>query len=279
MIHPITNENTTSQSLLREGFCPEAIRISQLDVLGVGRIGWWDPQKEKTYRNGEKYLVIREDGKRRRVPLKDHIMEEQIGRSLEPHELSYHVDGQRTNYRVENIALWPFAELPSKQPSKGKIKSSGKGSRAERALAKTLEAWWGYGTFRRTPGSGSWDRGEFRMKGDVIAEDDVFPFSIECKNDESWRWSTFLNGKMGGIASFWKQTLEQAEVTSDVPLLVFTRNYHPNYVAMLPETRDLLTSRRSMFSVTGHGEYTLCFTLLDELLKHDRDTIIDLFGG
>jgi len=193
--------------------------------------------------------------------------------------LAYHYDRDKSTNQIGTIAIWLFAEVSSKQPAKKKIRSSNKGSRAERELAKRLEAWWGVGTFRRTPGSGSWDRGEFRMKGDVIAEDEEFPFSIECKNDESWRWSTFLNGKMSGISSFWKQTLEQAEITSDVPLLVFTRNYHPSYVAMLPETRDKLEIKQSMFSTTGHGEYTLCFTLLEELLKYDRNAIIDCLGG
>lgn len=117
-----------------------------------------------------------------------------------------------------------------------------KGNSHERNVANMLTEWSGH-KFLRTPSSGAihnfHDR---RVVSDIVAPESLrdFPFSIECKNTEvSWEFNTIIEG----TAAMWKQW-EQCTTDADreemIPMLVFTKNYRPIYVAIQQEIFDKL---------------------------------------
>lgn len=108
-------------------------------------------------------------------------------------------------------------------------KSKNKGSNNERAIAKLFEAYWGHGTWARTPGSGGWstsnNREAFRTCGDIITTATDFPFCIELKKQEGWTLDQLLHNEKCIIYQWWEQTIT-ATPAGLVPLLIVARNHH-----------------------------------------------------
>lgn len=107
-----------------------------------------------------------------------------------------------------------------------------KGSSYERKIAKLLSNWF-YGdddSLVRAPrsGGGSW-------KGDIVKnpekENILFNFCIECKNEEGWKLEQLFNQdcEKSMIMKFWYQTIKQCP-EDKIPLLIFTRNFQPNFL-------------------------------------------------
>ena len=60
--------------------------------------GWID-------KRGYRWIYVTENGKRRAKREHRHIMEQRLGRKLEPDELVHHVNGNKADNRVENLAI------------------------------------------------------------------------------------------------------------------------------------------------------------------------------
>ncbi len=66
--------------------------------------GWWT--------NGNGYIEghVWEGDKKRRVKKHRHIVEQKIGRRLEPHEDVHHIDGDKQNNAIENLQVIPHGD-------------------------------------------------------------------------------------------------------------------------------------------------------------------------
>ena len=84
----------------------------------------------------------------------------------------------------------------------------------------------------RAPESGA----RVQWKGDIVATDklaSIWPFLIECKKQEGWNFESLLrNGRTNIIAEWYIKACEQAKESYDkTPLLIFSKNYQPWWVA------------------------------------------------
>jgi len=84
----------------------------------------------------------------------------------------------------------------------------------------------------RAPESGA----RVQWKGDIVATDKlaaIWPFLIECKKQEGWNFEALLkNGHSNIIAEWYIKASEQAKESYDkTPILIFSRNYQPWWVA------------------------------------------------
>lgn len=68
------------------------------------RGSWW--------RDKDGYMVrrVRRDGKLVLVRQHREVMEEHLGRKLLPHETPHHVNGDRTDNRIDNLELWSTSQ-------------------------------------------------------------------------------------------------------------------------------------------------------------------------
>ena len=130
-----------------------------------------------------------------------------------------------------------------------KTNSKNKGSRFERTIAKSLEAWSGH-AFSRTPGSGGWAKAKDAV-GDIICTDNKhsrrFAFSIECKNYKDIRFEhMLLNMKSCKIVNFWNQATRDANKVGKLPLLIMKYNSMPKgeaFVIVTPEMYKFLKKK------------------------------------
>jgi len=109
-----------------------------------------------------------------------------------------------------------------------------KGSSFERQVAKIFSDWSGV-RLVRTPMSGAWEGCEV----DIWPENPevYWPLAIECKKSEAWNMDQIME-RTGLFFSWIYQAIGQAKEWSDrtgnirLPLLVFSRNFRPIYVAV-----------------------------------------------
>lgn len=107
-----------------------------------------------------------------------------------------------------------------------------KGSKGEIEVAKLLEAWWRKMEpeccFVRTPLSGGWGRPQHRegfgTAGDLMTTAEHFPFAVEVKRREGWKWETLEVGKPSPIWEWWRQTQKAANEMKKRPLFFFRHN-------------------------------------------------------
>lgn len=112
-----------------------------------------------------------------------------------------------------------------------------KGNGFERKVAKKLTEWCGQ-KFNRTPMSGAlrWDNDK-RVVSDIVPPQSMkWPFSVECKCVESsWEFNTLLENT-ATLWKHWEQADSDAQREDMIPMLVFTKNYRNDFVAVYQET-------------------------------------------
>ena len=118
--------------------------------------------------------------------------------------------------------------------------SRAKGNSSELVVCRLLSEWWDNISyqgvkaeelpFRRSPLSGGWDRK--RAAGDIIKPPSCH-LVIEVKNRMAWDWDGLLKkNPKWPIHEWWKQTTDAVQNDHEVPILIFTKNYHPWYIAL-----------------------------------------------
>lgn len=131
-------------------------------------------------------------------------------------------------------------------------RSDTKGKNYERYVAGMLAEWVGLDLIR-TPMSGAWSgtAGDITLRGPG-----EFPLTVECKKDESWDLYQLLVGT--GPFDSWvdqllRETAEDSALAGRVkhPVLLFTKNYKPDYVAV--PYSPLLSSRLSRYIQVTHS--------------------------
>ncbi len=104
-----------------------------------------------------------------------------------------------------------------------------KGKRHERKVAKEFREWTGDQNFRRTPGSGGFNKahqtkvGEKEFASDIMAERKLL-FSIEAKSEEGFSLDALLNPQTVGTTKFtkwWFQVCTDSERVGLMPFLMF----------------------------------------------------------
>ncbi|MMZ43642.1 hypothetical protein D1872_52070 [compost metagenome] len=133
-----------------------------------------------------------------------------------------------------------MSEQKEKKKPGTKINSRHKGSEYERKIAKILGKWWGE-DFHRTPASGGlhWKK-DNRVAGDIVTPpDSVYPWVTECKKREAWDFDQLIKGT-GEIEKYWSQVCRDAEETGLQPLLIFSKNFAPNYAMILEDQFNII---------------------------------------
>lgn len=153
-----------------------------------------------------------------------------------------------------------------------KINSKQKGSGYELKIAKLLSSWWDE-DFHRTPMSGGlhW-KADNRVAGDIVTPPgSLFPFSIECKKREEWKFDHLIKGT-GEIEDYWKQCVGDSDRVGLRPMLIFSKNFSPNYFMIRTEDFIALTDYKTRIpmnfcTVQAVGRESRVFGILDEFIK------------
>lgn len=168
--------------------------------------------------------------------------------------------------------------MEKKKKTNGKRKGNG----FERKAAQLLSEWWGE-KFHRTPGSGglNW-QDDNRVSGDIVPpKDSLFPFNVECKKVEGWNFEQVLKGT-GSVASWWEQCTRDADKFDSVPLLMFSKNNAPVYVALRIEDYnklvDLSEGLASNFLITMIKDERVAISMFEGLTEIDKEEVIALFS-
>lgn len=136
-----------------------------------------------------------------------------------------------------------------------------KGKRFERSIAKQISEWTGLEA-RRTPMSGGYDKKKF--PGDIIISEE-FPICFELKNEEGWTLSQLLFSEKCLILKWWEQCKTEAKFAGKVPVLIFTKNFHPTLVIYDHQVIKILESKMSVQFVLNFG--SLFIMKFDSFLK------------
>jgi len=115
-------------------------------------------------------------------------------------------------------------------------KSKNKGAIFELKVAKLLAAAYGV-ELRRTPMSGGWAQGYDDAAGDIVCVKGLFPYCVECKKQEGWRLESLFTGDHAWFDAWWSQMIDECPDDKD-PLLIFSRNFMPIFVASTLELMD-----------------------------------------
>jgi len=105
------------------------------------------------------------------------------------------------------------------------INGKQKGASFERLIASKLSDWSGF-DLRRTPMSGGFAKGTTSYAGDInsVNVDEKFAFSVECKNQEGWKFEHVLTLDEPVHNLWWEQCWKDSIPTLKYPLLIFTKN-------------------------------------------------------
>jgi Holliday junction resolvase len=112
-----------------------------------------------------------------------------------------------------------------------------KGSRFELEIAKLLSEWYGKEkSFNRAPSSGMWStvHDSNKVPGDIVCPDD-FPFVIECKKREGFKFHKLFDEDYKDIREWWDQALESATRAGKKPLLIIGKNNRDTLVYLRNE--------------------------------------------
>lgn len=153
-----------------------------------------------------------------------------------------------------------------------KINVREKGKGYELKVAKILSAFWGE-KFNRTPCSGALRWGtDNRIAGDIVCPpESLFPFSVECKCHEGWTLEQVLKGT-GEAESWWHQCMGDCERVNRKPLLIFSKNFAPNFMMILKSDFDAIAKYKkkidfNFFIVYTTTEENRVICNLDEFVK------------
>lgn len=157
-------------------------------------------------------------------------------------------------------------------------KSRDKGNRYERELCRRISEWFCEQSFkgracdtlpfRRSPGSGAWERGGPDVspapdRADLRAR---WPFLVEAKHREGWDWFSFLClSRDCEIQKWWKQCSGNARKFGLVPLLIFKKNLSADFAILPVDAAKKLHPFRFHTLRVPNGP--LALFLLEELLK------------
>lgn len=178
--------------------------------------------------------------------------------------------------------------MASKDGKRSGINSKAKGSDYERKIAKVLGDWYGE-EFHRTPASGGlhWKE-DNRVAGDIVTPPgSTYPFVTELKKRESWEFFHLLKGT-GEMEKFWQQVSNDAARTGLKPLLVFSKNFSPDYTMMLlSDFTAIFDSKGWTNNVAGFNYFVVhkagspdrvTFILQDFLRIVSKEDIIKAYG-
>lgn len=71
--------------------------------------------RSEPYVDKKGYVIIKDWDTGRRIPLHRRVMEEQLGRPLDPRESVHHINGIRDDNRLENLELWSSSHPPGQR--------------------------------------------------------------------------------------------------------------------------------------------------------------------
>lgn len=170
--------------------------------------------------------------------------------------------------------------------AKKPINSKKKGASYERTIAKLLSKWWGV-ELHRTPASGGLHWGlDNRVCGDIVAPVEAeFPFVTELKKREQWSFTQIIKGT-GDFLAYWEQVNEDVARLEDPnihPLLIFSKNHHPNFYAIEREVHEKLGLPLSHCFITKikykfrdeEREVEIAIGMLDDLIAIPKEQVIE----
>ena len=131
---------------------------------------------------------------------------------------------------------------------KKRINSKTKGSGYELKIAKILSRYWGE-EFNRTPMSGGlhWKQ-DNRVAGDIVTPpNSIYPWTTECKKREEWSLEQVLKGT-GDVEKWWAQAVGDGERVGLRPLLIFSKNFAPDYVMLAFNDFETIMKYKGLFS-------------------------------
>lgn len=118
-----------------------------------------------------------------------------------------------------------------------------KGAEFEGLCCRKFTQWWGRGKFIRTKNMQVVGHSERLAHGDIacvigtspLILDQDFPFSVECKKDETWVFETLIRGlSTEPFQAYWNQSTADAARWEKVPIVVISRNHMSEYVIYSP---------------------------------------------
>jgi len=110
----------------------------------------------------------------------------------------------------------------------------------ERRVAKQLSIWTGVGGFRRTPGSGGFNKsyktkvGEREFSSDIMCENEL-AFTIEVKSGKGFSIDAMISGDTHHTTKFtkwWYQTIADAMAVDKLPFLWFKPSSPYDWIAL-----------------------------------------------
>lgn len=169
-------------------------------------------------------------------------------------------------------------------------KSYVKGRSFENVVCRSLSQWlvdgdWRNATvyelpFRRQTTNSMPSTGHWEGKGDVIHMPGIdFPFAVEAKNREGWKFDGMFTCDKWPVLAWWKQAVAQADESGLLPILFFTRNRQPIYCAVSQEVAQCIKlSAQNLFLVlifsSSSENENVVVTKLDDLVQVPRKHIL-----
>lgn len=143
-------------------------------------------------------------------------------------------------------------------------KSAAKGTRGEYKAIEILNLYTGL-DFKRVPLSGA-----SHIKGDIFLINTNNRFCIECKNyAEDHLTSKILTSIDSQFEKWWKQTIKQANVNNQKPLLIFKYNRSKLFLATdIP----IISSKFKYFILYPYNIY---IAKLEDWLEHEHPEFIN----
>lgn len=168
---------------------------------------------------------------------------------------------------------------------KKRVNSKAKGSEYERKIARLLSEYWGE-EFHRTPMSGGlhW-KDDNRVAGDIVTPPtSIYPWTTECKKRQEWGFEQVLKGT-GEVESWWKQSERDGERVGLRPLVIFAKNFSPNYMMFAYEDAKKFATELGIeelpfnhFVVHKEGTARI-ICVLEDFIKHvPKQVVINALG-